>query len=1216
MMTLSACRHLVVGLLGWLPRAIPQRATPTALGRMHGQVHPDLAPALSGVSTGSFPDESLDPLPMHRRAAPERTWESEFPLAPESVPSNVHFPSGSGDASDGMEEEDDAWQEDSVSGQDGDEPWMEEPTARDTSGGMDAEDAPWMAEAPLLETFPLDEQAERRLDSTPAEDDPADFELEAELDDVGPESQPWHPDWEDAGFPDDDPSSTRPSLWNVLRDRLGMAPRAQTVHPSDMVLETDPWERREPVWDDEMLTDDEPYPRTKGQQSELWSDDARAESSSGATRYARRVLRRQEGPPVSSGTDQAFPGHSGTGPRVASDQSGQETPIPPTVIRKQVPSLDDACFVADPVNPAAQRAMSHPKDRDAMSLTDDNRVPHRAAHVATPPFVTASDLPMEALPDMAPEADPMVSAVVHQLAVMAQPEPVACPNASWLSMPDGSGSCASPPSEAPPHASRSTHVSGSPRATPPVLPPAPPVLKNVETGTTPPVRPSHVMPQPEELEELEEPEETEEPDVTEGFLSVEEALAAMDQLELTPWEAADDVSPEDSGQAEADPLAGDWLAQAKRSIDPETVARIHQQMGNAARVTPPIPEPHAPRASVLPVVSPPPSVSSARVTSPAPMPIPPAIEDMPDDDDWEENAEDSEPDRQEYTPPEHQTWEDDVPEEDDWDKTAQAAAAWEENAVPVPPVPPVMGNQAEVVVMKPRTAAGPVAPTFTLPPLTLLRDHVDAHATPNMEQLRDRARLLEQKLADFRIQGQIVDMRPGPVVTTYDLDPAPGLKAAKVVGLSDDLARSILAQTVRVVGNIPGKSTIGIEVPNDQRQIVLLRHILESPVIKKMSSPLAVALGSDITGAPVVSDLAKMPHLLVAGTTGSGKSVAINAMICTILFRALPSEVRLLMVDPKMLELSIYEGIPHLMAPVVTDVRKAANLLKWAVSEMEERYRLMSEIGVRNLNGYNTRIQECLDTGDTLTRRVKTGLDPETGMQLYEVQPIPLEKKPLVVILIDELADLMIQVGKEVEPAIARLAQMARAAGIHLVLATQRPSVDVITGLIKSNFPTRLAFAVSSRIDSRTILDAMGAERLLGMGDGLYLPPGTSHVQRIHAPFVSDKEVRDLVSVLKAQGTPQYDPAILNDPAEGGASDGGGPMGAGGGTEGEYDELYDQSVAMVLKARKISTSMVQRHFKIGYNRAARIVEKMEEDGLISPPNHQGKREVLVPGSVI
>ncbi|MBF0143337.1 MAG: hypothetical protein HQL59_07755, partial [Magnetococcales bacterium] len=471
-----------------------------------------------------------------------------------------------------------------------------------------------------------------------------------------------------------------------------------------------------------------------------------------------------------------------------------------------------------------------------------------------------------------------------------------------------------------------------------------------------------------------------------------------------------------------------------------------------------------------------------------------------------------------------------------------------------------------------------------------------------------------RKLADFKIKGQIIGIVPGPVVTTFEFDPAPGLRAAKVITIADDLARSISATSVRVVGNVPGKNVIGIEIPNEQRQTVYLSEILNSGPIRQTESFLAVALGADISGQPVVGDLAKMPHLLVAGTTGSGKSVAVNAMICSILFRATPEQVRFLMVDPKMLELSIYEGIPHLLAPVVTDVNKAAVLLKWAVGEMEERYRLMSELGVRSLPRYNQRILECIRNDEQPTRRVKIGFDPETGAAVEEDEPIPLEQKPLIVIVIDELADMMIQVGKEVEPAIARLAQMARAAGLHLIVATQRPSVDVITGLIKANFPTRLAFQVSSKIDSRTILDTMGADRLLGMGDGLFMPPGTSHLKRIHAPFVSDAEVHRLVHHLRQRGgQPRYDASVLAADGDDAGDDFGGFFGSQDPLGAEQDELYDQAAALVLRARKVSTSMVQRHFKIGYNRAARIVERMEKEGLVSTANSSGKREVLAPG---
>jgi DNA segregation ATPase FtsK/SpoIIIE, S-DNA-T family len=470
-----------------------------------------------------------------------------------------------------------------------------------------------------------------------------------------------------------------------------------------------------------------------------------------------------------------------------------------------------------------------------------------------------------------------------------------------------------------------------------------------------------------------------------------------------------------------------------------------------------------------------------------------------------------------------------------------------------------------------------------LPPLDLLVQTED-FSDQDQEVLASMTKTIEQKLSDFKIRGQIIDVRNGPVVSTFCFEPAPGQRASQIINLTDDLARSISAVSVRVDGNMPGEAAIGIEVPNKVRSTVGLKDILESSAFHDLHSPLAVALGTDIYGQPVAADLAKMPHLLVAGTTGSGKSVAINAMICSILFNTRPDEVRFLMIDPKMLELSIYNGIPHLLAPVVTDVHKAANLLQWAVKEMEERYRLMSELGVRNLTGYNQRVEHCLENGE----------------QVENNKAIPLEKKPHIVIVIDELADLMIQVGKEVEPAIARLAQMARAAGLHLVIATQRPSVDVITGLIKANFPTRLAFKVSSKIDSRTILDSIGADNLLGMGDGLYLPPGTSQQKRIHAPFVSDAEIDSLVKFLKSTSAPNYDPLILSqiesEKTMGNDSKNGGD-----------NKLYDLVIAFSVRTQKISISRIQKKFKISFKRAAQIVEHMHKDGLLSDPDSKGQR---------
>lgn len=496
-----------------------------------------------------------------------------------------------------------------------------------------------------------------------------------------------------------------------------------------------------------------------------------------------------------------------------------------------------------------------------------------------------------------------------------------------------------------------------------------------------------------------------------------------------------------------------------------------------------------------------------------------------------------------------------------------------------------------------------------LPPITLLEmPKTIGYQGPSQEALITMSRFLEQKLANLKIKGQITNAYAGPVITTFELTHTSGLRPAKVISRADDLACALSVESVRVVADIPGKSVIRIEIPNQVRRTVYLREILDSEEFRAVKTPLAMALGTDINGRPVVLNLAEMPNLLIAGTTGSGKSVAIHSMICSVLFNTHPDDVRFLMVDPKMLEFSVYDGMPHLLAPVVTDVKKAVALLKWAVTEMEERYALMADLdlGVRNLSIYNRRIMECMQTGEKPTRPVRIGFDPETGRPIQQDEPIHLEKKPLIVIVINELTDLMIQVGKDMEPAIARLAQMARAAGLHLIIATQRSSVDVITRLIKANFPTRLAFQVSSKIDSRTILDAMGADRLLGQGDGLFQSPGLTHLQRIHAPFVSDAEIHKVVQFLKATGQPDYDPSILAITDEKTVTSG---------NEGKkYEPLYDQAIAVVLHARIVSTSMIQRHFKIGYNRAGRIVERMALDGLITEPNSSGRREVLAPNS--
>lgn len=464
------------------------------------------------------------------------------------------------------------------------------------------------------------------------------------------------------------------------------------------------------------------------------------------------------------------------------------------------------------------------------------------------------------------------------------------------------------------------------------------------------------------------------------------------------------------------------------------------------------------------------------------------------------------------------------------------------------------------------------------------------------------SRLIERKLADFGVQVQVVAAYPGPVITRYEIDPASGVKGAQIVNLAKDLARALGLAAIRVVETIPGKTYMALELPNPRRQTVRLSEVLSASVYGNSPSPLTLAMGKDISGQPIVADLTKMPHLLVAGTTGSGKSVAINAMLLSLLYKATPQQVRLILVDPKMLEMSVYEGIPHLLAPVVTDMKQAANALNWCVAEMEKRYRLMSHMGVRNLAGFNQKMQEMEKQGQKATNPFS--LTPDN--------PEPLEQLPTIVVVIDELADLMMVAGKKIEELIARLAQKARAAGIHLVLATQRPSVDVITGLIKANIPTRVAFQVSSKVDSRTILDQMGAETLLGMGDMLYLPPGTGYPQRIHGAFVADDEVHHVVSYLKQHGEPNYIEGILEG-SIGGDGAGGDPF-KGSILEGsnESDPLYDEAVGIVLKTRKASISAVQRQLRIGYNRAARLIEQMEAAGLVSPMETNGNRTVLVP----
>jgi len=484
-----------------------------------------------------------------------------------------------------------------------------------------------------------------------------------------------------------------------------------------------------------------------------------------------------------------------------------------------------------------------------------------------------------------------------------------------------------------------------------------------------------------------------------------------------------------------------------------------------------------------------------------------------------------------------------------------------------------------------------------LPPLHLLAPAPAQTERPSAETLEFTSRLIERKLAEFGVQVQVVAAYPGPVITRYEIEPAVGVKGAQIVNLARDLARALALVSIRVVETVPGKSCMALELPNPKRQTVRLSEIVASKVYQDMSSPLTLTLGKDIGGQPVVADLARMPHLLVAGTTGSGKSVGINAMILSMVYKSEPEKVRLIMVDPKMLELSIYEGIPHLLAPVVTDMKQAANALNWCVGEMEKRYKLMSALGVRNLSGFNSKIKDAEKRGEKIPNPLS--LTPEA--------PEPLSTLPFIVVVIDELADLMMVVGKKVEELIARLAQKARAAGIHLILATQRPSVDVITGLIKANIPTRISFQVSSKIDSRTILDQMGAEALLGQGDMLWLAPGTGYPTRVHGAFVADEEVHHVVDYLKKAGAPEYVEGVLT--GAGGDDDEGGE-GSGDGGDAESDPLYDQAVDVVLKNRRASISLVQRHLRIGYNRSARLIEAMEKAGLVSAMDGRGGREVL------
>jgi len=533
------------------------------------------------------------------------------------------------------------------------------------------------------------------------------------------------------------------------------------------------------------------------------------------------------------------------------------------------------------------------------------------------------------------------------------------------------------------------------------------------------------------------------------------------------------------------------------------------------------------------------------------------------------------------------------------EQVVEAARETIDDREPVMIVPAALAvTKSERVIKEKQKPLFQDLPDSPLPPLALLEDAPSSLEVVSAETLDYTSRVIERKLADFGVAVKVLAAYPGPVITRFEIEPAIGVKGAQIVNLMKDLARALSVVSIRVVETIPGKSCMGLELPNSKRQIVRLVELLSSTTYNDTASPLSLALGKDIAGKPVIVDLARMPHLLVAGTTGSGKSVAVNAMILSLLYKAEPRQVRLILIDPKMLELSVYEGIAHLLAPVVTDMKLAANALHWCVGEMERRYRLMSTLGVRNLSGYNARVAEAKKAGKPLTNPFS--LTPDA--------PEPIEEMPLIVVVIDELADLMMVTGRKIEELIARIAQKARAAGIHLILATQRPSVDVITGLIKANIPSRIAFQVASKIDSRTILDQMGAETLLGQGDMLYLPPGTGHPQRVHGAFVSDAEVHRVVEHLQAQGGPQYLDGILESGADA-TGDDGISIDAGGA---EADPMYDQAVAVVMKTRRPSISLVQRHLRIGYNRAARLIEQMERAGMVSPMQTNGNREVLVP----
>ncbi len=549
----------------------------------------------------------------------------------------------------------------------------------------------------------------------------------------------------------------------------------------------------------------------------------------------------------------------------------------------------------------------------------------------------------------------------------------------------------------------------------------------------------------------------------------------------------------------------------------------------------------------------------------------------------------------------------------DVDDVATIAAAFAPRAPGAASSPSAGAARVAPTIRSPFESAAPRR-EWVMPSITMLSEpKKSVGAKVSQDALEQNARLLEGVLDDFGVKGEIVNVRPGPVVALYELEPAPGIKSSRVIGLADDIARSMSAVSARVAV-VQGRNAIGIELPNQRRDTVYLRELLASDDFSKSNHRLPIALGKTIGGEPVIVDLTRMPHLLVAGTTGSGKSVAINTMILSLLYRMKPERCRLIMVDPKMLELSAYDGIPHLLTPVVTDPKKAVIALKWAVREMEERYKKMSKVGVRNIDGFNARVAEAVARGEALTRTVQTGFDRETGEAIYESEEIPLDELPYIVVVVDEMADLMMVAGKDIEGAIQRLAQMARAAGIHLIMATQRPSVDVITGTIKANFPTRISFQVTSKIDSRTILGEQGAEQLLGQGDMLYMAGG-GRISRVHGPFVSDNEVEKVVAHIKKQGAPEYLHAITED-NDAGDEDDEGPLPSPGSMDAEESaDFYDRAVNIVLRDRKVSTSYIQRRLSVGYNKAASLVERMEKEGVVSAPNHSGKREILIGNGV-